>query len=118
MIYHPNKWIVVRLTVRASGDVHYRVFATWSGGYTQGDSWKLNSGITTASLEDSVYSFSGTSGSVYKCHEHSYGTTVYGSGVLNSIIEQSKDTIDIEILPEDADFLNLDYSHNLETREE
>jgi len=107
--YHPDKWIVVKITGNDLPPV-YKVFACWYGGYAGSDSWKLNSGITKATLEGFVYSFEGSSGSVYHCHIDAYGTSGYGGGVLSGMIERSaKHGITIEILPEDTNWLELNY---------
>jgi hypothetical protein len=106
--YTPNRWMVVSVTHNTK--THYRVFGVWSGGYLDGDSWKLNSGITKATLVDGVYHFEGSSGSVYECRQNSYGSSGYGWSILNSIIENSmKQGTLIQILEEDTDFLELPY---------
>jgi hypothetical protein len=106
--YNPNRWLVVSVTQNTK--THYRVFGVWGGGYLNGDSWKLNSGITKATLVDGVYHFEGSSGSVYECRQNSYGSSGYGWGILNSIIENSmKQGTLIQILEEDTDFLELPY---------
>lgn len=110
MDYRPDRWLVVKLT-NSDNNSHYRVFACWSGGYLDGDSWKLNSGITKVTLVDDCYEFEGSSGSLYRCHVNAQGITGYGSGVLSSLIENSKDKgITIEILPETTDYLELEVS--------
>jgi hypothetical protein len=43
--YNPDKWVVVKIIGKDTPPVH-KVFACWYGGYLDGDSWKLNSGIT------------------------------------------------------------------------
>ena len=48
MEYCPDRWLVVKITTKETGKVHYRVFATWHGGYLGSDSWKLNSDIIVA----------------------------------------------------------------------
>lgn len=107
--YHPDKWIVVKITGNDLPPVH-KVFACWYGGYLGSDSWKLNSGITKATLEGFVYSFEGSSGSVYDCHIDAYGTSGYGSGVLSTMISNaSKNGITIEILPADTNWLEINY---------
>jgi len=104
--YRPDKWVVVKI-----GEENlYKVFACWYGGYAGSDSWKLNSGITKATLEGNVYSFEGSSGSVYECHKDVYGTNMYGHGVLNNIIEKAnQNDITIEIMPEDTNWLEINY---------
>ena len=108
--YYPDKWVVVKI-----GDENlYKVFACWYGGYAGSDSWKLNSGITKATLEGHVYGFEGSSGSIYYCHEDCYGTNFYGGGVLNDMIENAaKHGITMEILDENVDFMNLTYEQEL-----
>lgn len=106
--YNPNQWLVVSITHETN--THYRVFATWYGGYLHGDSWKLNSGITKATLIDGVYHFEGSSGSVYECRKNSYGSSGYGWGVINHMIEESmKNGTHIQILDEDTNWLELNY---------
>ena len=105
--YRPDKWVVIKI----NGDnPHYRVFANWYGGYAGSDSWKLNSGITKATLEGNVYSFEGSSGSVYECHKNLYGTNGYGANVLASMIENAANGgYTIDVLPEETNFLEIDY---------
>ena len=106
--YNPDRWMVVSITHNSK--THYRVFGVWGGGYLNGDSWKLNSGITKATLVDDEYHFEGSSGSVYVCRKNSYGSSGYGWGLLNSMIEDAiKQGALIQILEEDTDFLELSY---------
>lgn len=86
------------------------MFACWYGGYAGSDSWKLNSGVVSVTQEGNVYSFKGSSGSVYECHADSYGTNFYGGSVLGNMFEDAaKNGIVIEILNEDVDFMTLTY---------
>ena len=110
MDYNPDKWLMVNLTNVKDSKSHYRIFATWYGGYLGNDTWKLNSGVTTIDIVNDVYSFAGSSGSVYHCHKDMYGSSGYGHGVLQNLIAQSKEQIAIEVMPKDTDFLTLDYT--------
>ena len=109
MEYSPDKWVVVKI----DGNDHtpiYKVFACWYGGYAGSDSWKLNSGITKATLFENCFQFEGSSGSVYFCGKYMYGTNLYGHGVLSTMISQGAENgITIEILPEDTNWLELNY---------
>lgn len=105
MEYRPDCWVVIKLTNKDS-ETHYRVFANWIGGYLDGDSWKLNSGIEKVAIEDSIYSFIGASKSTYHCHINQYRMTGYGSSVLDAIIENSKNLVTIEILDKEQ-MLNI-----------
>jgi hypothetical protein len=106
--YTPDKWLMIKLTHRLDGVVHYRIFGVWYGGFAGSDYWKMNSGVTQVTEDEYGYHFSGVSGSVYHCNRNVYGSSGYGTGVLNTIIAGSKD-FDIEILPETTNFMELKY---------
>ena len=107
--YVPDKWLIIKITDQ-NGGYYYRVFGSWYGGWAGSDSWKLNSGITKATIEGYVYAFEGSSGSVYQCHKETYGTNMYGNLVLQNMIENAKNnSITIEVLSEDTNFLELNY---------
>lgn len=106
--YEPDRWMVLRITTARTKI--YKVFATWVGGYTGSDAWKMNSGITGATMTDGRWEFAGHSGSIYSCHEHSYGVTGYGSHVLANFQEEAKGVdAEITVMPEATDWATLDY---------
>jgi hypothetical protein len=109
--YIPDRWVVVKISgYKDRSKPIYKVFASWYGGWAGSDSWKLNSGITKATLEGFIYSFEGSSGSVYECHKDIYGTNMYGMSVLSNMIDKAAENgITIEILPEETNFLELNY---------
>ena len=85
--YNPDNWMIIKIT---GDDPHYRVFGTWYGGYTGGDSWRMNSGITSMIEEDDHYLFIGSSGSTYACHKDIYGASSYAMSVARSYQEKSE----------------------------
>lgn len=109
MEYFPNYWQLVKITT-PEGNILYKVFATWTGGYTTGESWKFNSGITEVTHDGDYVNFKGYSGSVYKCinKDHCYRTTAYTYGVLESMIKKA-DLVGakIEVLPYNERFEGL-----------
>jgi hypothetical protein len=106
--YTPDRWTVLR--IHTSKEILYKVFASWSGGYAGGDSWKLNSGITRATFADPYWEFDGSSGSVYRCHKDAYGTNGYGQAVLNNLLSQAKEQgIQIDVLDRETDWVALNY---------
>ena len=94
----PERWLILKLP-----NNYYKVFATWAGGYLDGDRWKLNSGIERIEQDDDYYYFIGFSGSCYKCDKKGYGTaTSYCAGFLNEIVEK----VDVQIVSiDDADWI-------------
>jgi hypothetical protein len=106
--YYPDLWVIIKLSGKGIDGTLYKVFGCWYGGYMGSDSWKVNSGITKVSQSEKEYTFSGVSGSKYVCTKGSYGTSGYGGGVLNGMIEASKGIgVTIEILPKDYDFESI-----------
>jgi hypothetical protein len=106
--YRPDRWMV--LSIHTQKEIIYKVFASWSGGYTGSDSWKLNSGIVRATFADPYWEFDGSSGSVYSCHKDGYGTNGYGGHVLNGLLEKAeKQGIQIDVLDRETDWAQLEY---------
>jgi len=86
----PDKWVILK------AHDNYKVFATWAGGYLDGDRWMLNSGIDSVEQYDGFYYFIGFSGSCYKCHKRRYGlATSYGDMVLSEMIDKSNGKIQL-----------------------
>lgn len=108
MDYRPDKWVVIKITNKETAEVHYRVFATWYGGYCGSDSWKMNSGIVSVVKRGGFFEFSGESGSVYFCHENCWGTSGYGQSILDYYTNNTEQAM-IEVLPEDIDLLSIKY---------
>jgi len=101
--YYPDRWILLK-----TGD-EFKIFGSWCGGYTTGDSWRMNSGIKSVSVDiqnridaeqdiwsdyfspddtlRGVYKVYGYSGSVYHCPFASYGANIYAYGELLSLID-------------------------------
>jgi hypothetical protein len=106
--YTPDRWTVLR--IHAPDQIIYKVFASWYGGFAGSDSWKLNSGITRATLVGDSWEFDGSSGSVYSCHKDSYGTNGYGGAVLSNLISNADaQGIQIEVLDSETDWAQLQY---------
>ena len=75
-MHTPNKWVVLRFK-----EGNFKVLGGWSGGYLNGDSWRLNSGITKVKENEDHYIFYGASGSKYKCYKGREGMTSLSSSI-------------------------------------
>ena len=53
--YTPDKWVMLKFT--HGGQDVYKILASFYGGYLDGDSWKLNSGVTKVEEDDKYYYF-------------------------------------------------------------
>jgi len=102
--YKPDNWVVIKIK---GDDPHYRVLAGWSGGYTTGDNWRMNSGITKVEEDDRAYYFSGSSGSTYCCGKESYTLRTNNAWVWDVLQERHGD--EVELMPEDTDWSNMDW---------
>lgn len=103
-MYTPDNWVVIKIK---RDDPHYKVLAGWSGGYTQGDSWQMNSGITKVEKHDNHYHFFGCSGSVYKCNIESYELRMNNAHIWARLQELHGDKV--ELMPEDTNWLEMDW---------
>jgi hypothetical protein len=93
----PDNWVVVKVD-----EDFYKVLAGWSGGYLDGDSWRLNSGISKVKDDGDYWLFIGASGSVYQCHKKGYG-------IRMNIVTQVKQLKELgcEVMPEETDWMKL-----------
>lgn len=103
--YYPHNWVVLKLKAGKGAFPVYKVLAGWSGGYTTGDSWRMNSGISKVTKEDEYFKFWGESGSCYVCHKDSYRLTMANSGVYNKLKEQQEFDGQVQLMPEDTDWM-------------
>jgi hypothetical protein len=98
--YTPDRWVVIEFA-RQGRDPVQKVLGGWYGGYTKGDSWRLNSGIERVVEAEDYYEFYGYSGSVYRCYKHAYGMSGYMRDVYASFsrdfaeLAESGDTMSI-----------------------
>jgi hypothetical protein len=102
--YSPDNWVVIHLK---GDDPHYRILAGWSGGYLDGDSWRMNSGITNVEEDQDAFRFRGTTGSWYKCYKGAYGLRMNNAHIWSQLEEKYGDKV--ELMPEDTDWLNTDW---------
>lgn len=102
-MYCPGSWLIVRF--RKDGETTYKVLGGWRGGYLDGDSWRLNSGIASVDEDGDYYLFKGFSGSVYKCHKKSYGATF----IMSFIFDEEEKNKDIIKVFKNYDEFKVDY---------
>jgi hypothetical protein len=81
--HNPDRWVIV-------GDgSNFKVLGGWSGGYLDGDSWRLSSGLERIEEDGDYYLMHNYSGSVYKCHKNGEGMIMIMSGIFSQLKEQS-----------------------------
>ena len=102
--YNPDSWVVIKMIHK--DQTFYKVLGGWSGGYLNGTSWRLNSGVEKADLDNDLYKFYGASGSVYNCHKESYGLKMSIAGVWNEMKEKYPDQVE---LLDDCDWTQMEW---------
>jgi hypothetical protein len=109
---YPENWVVLKMTNLKTNETFYKVFASWVGGYLDGDRWKINSGITKVDTDELNHTFYGLSGSSYICGKNNYGVnSSYIQSVLNSIIENaSVGEFKVEVMSKDTKWNKIDYN--------
>lgn len=103
-VYTPDNWVILEIK---GDDPHYRVLAGWSGGYTTGSSWRMNSGITGVEEDGDYLVFRGSTGSEYRCHKEGYGLRMNNAHVFNQMKELHGDLV--EMMDDDCDWFNVDW---------
>jgi len=101
MYYTPDNWVVIKYPN------HYRILAGWSGGYTHGSSWRINSGVAEVVYEEPYYYFRGVSGSCYACHKSAYGLRPNNAYVWIQLKELQGDKV--SIVDENTNWLEVDW---------
>tara|TARA_R110000772_G_scaffold66361_2_gene147922 strand:- start:15531 stop:15890 length:360 start_codon:yes stop_codon:yes gene_type:complete len=106
-MYTPHFWLPVKITSK-HGTV-FKIFGVWRGGYLDGDSWRLNSGIKSIEEDDEYFYVEGYSGSLYKCYKDNQSTTGYGAAVLEDLTRRLKEQgVTLEVI---EDIKNEDSIH-------
>jgi len=105
--YTPDNWVVLNLKAEKLDSGFYKVLAGWSGGYLDGDSWRVNSGITKVEQDDNCYYFYGESGSCYKCHKDGYGLRNNNASVYGYFKKHEKFEDQVFLMPEDTDWMEV-----------
>ena len=102
--YNCDNWVVIKMK---GDDPHYRLLVGTSGGYLDGNSWRMNSGITEVNETDDYYYFKGSSGSEYRCGKDSYTLRMNTSHIWTRLQKLHGDKV--EMMPEDTDIMKMDW---------
>lgn len=89
--YMPDSWVILRFESKEYGAVD-KVLAAFIGGYTQGNSWKLSSGIVSVDYSEGIYTMPQASGSTYVCYENSERLSGMISGIYDGFLKQLEGT--------------------------
>jgi hypothetical protein len=99
MRYLPDRWVVIEVTTVK--EKIRKVLAGWSGGYLDGDSWRMNSGITSITKEEDHLLIHGHSGSVYVVDIECYGLSFLTSSILTQMMETVPKGTKVRLVPKE-----------------
>ena len=105
--YTPDNWVVLKIVHPEEPKPIYKVLGGWSGGYLNGDSWRINSGVSHVTEDEEYYYFHGYSGSTYQCYKKGYALRMSNAGVYNQLKEKFGDAV--ELLDEGTDWTAIEY---------
>lgn len=92
-MYQPDNWVLIK--VISEEEPYYKVLAGWSGGYADGDSWRMNSGISKIEISNDYYDFISESRSIYRCRKNGEIVRMNIGGVLTAILKEFPDTVSV-----------------------
>ena len=101
--YVPDSWVILKISEDPK-DTFYKVLAGWSGGYLDGDSWQLNSGITEVESSGNYYKFHGNSGSIYRCHKRGEGLRMNIAGIYTQLKNRHGEAVSLVSMSDSLDF--------------
>ena len=96
MEYTPDNWVIVKLPEQRG----HKVVAGWSGGYLDGNYWRVNSGITKTEDMGDHYLFHGYSNSVYKCMKDREFVRMNMAGILKQMTDNGCEVVEAKKLVE------------------
>jgi hypothetical protein len=96
--YTPDLWEILELKFNDSEEITRKIMASWYGGYLDGDSWRLSSGITEIIDKETYYEIHNESGSVYHCNKNSRGMSGYTTGVFDRLITEIENRGSVKIV--------------------
>lgn len=105
--YIPDVWVIVRISGSEVPETYYRILAGWYGGFADGDSWRLSSGIENIKETTGSYEVRNASGSSYYLMKGREGfsnltKSVYGGYQFRKPEEFSVERVTMEELREEA----------------
>jgi len=91
----PDSWVIIE--VNNEGEQFQKILSGWSGGYLDGDGWRMSSPIKEMNIDiDSdkivVYTKSGSCYNLYKSYQ---GLRMSNAGIYNRLKEKFGDKVEI-----------------------
>ena len=89
--YTPDVWVIVEISGTKVPETYRRILAGWHGGFANGDSWKMSSGIKDMIDRGDHWEIPNHSGSVYFCYKNRERFSGYTSNIYKGYIDQNNE---------------------------
>lgn len=91
----PNSWVIIE--VNHEGEQFQKILSGWSGGYLDGDSWRMSSPIKemNINIDQDYITVETDSGSVYNLRKEYQGLRMSNAGIYNQLKERFGDSVEI-----------------------
>ena len=91
----PDSWVIIE--VNHEGEQFQKILSGWSGGYLDGDSWRMSSPIKemNINIDQDYITVETDSGSVYNLHKEYQGLRMSNAGIYNQLKERFGDSVEI-----------------------
>ena len=91
----PDSWVIIE--VNHEGEQFQKILSGWSGGYLDGDAWRLSSRIKRMriNIDEDYFTVDTESGSFYTLYKEYQGLRMSNSGIWNELKERYGDMVRI-----------------------
>lgn len=91
----PDSWVIIE--VNHQGEQFQKILSGWSGGYLDGDSWRLSSSIKEMNIDinKDYITVDTDSGSRYNLYKSNQGMRMSNAGIWNQLKERFGDAVEI-----------------------
>ena len=91
----PNSWVIIE--VNHEGEQFQKILSGWSGGYLDGDAWRMSSPIKemNINIDQDYITVETDSGSVYNLRKEYQGLRMSNAGIYNQLKERFGDSVEI-----------------------
>ena len=91
----PDSWVIIE--VNHEGEQFQKILSGWSGGYLDGDAWRMSSRIKEIGIKvnQDYFTVDTESGSKYNLFKSRQGLRMSNAGIYNELKEQYGDAVEI-----------------------
>ena len=91
----PDSWVIIE--VNHEGEQFQKILSGWSGGYLDGDAWRVSSSVKELNIKvnQDFFTVVTESGSRYTLFKSRQGLRMSNAGIFNKLKEKYGDLLDI-----------------------